>query len=129
MTEAEIDVLSANAAFYEAFASHDFGRMEAAWSAQRPLTCIHPGWSALVGRSSVMESWRAILGGDRTVIRASGARAFVAGDSAYVVCFEATGGEAPNLIATNIFVREEGRWTMVHHHAGPLASPAELLEA
>ena len=28
-----------------------------------------------------------------------------------------------HLAATNIFVLEEGRWRMVHHHAGPLSVP------
>ena len=39
-----------------------------------------------------------------------------AGSSAYVICYEkVTNGV---LIATNIFVREDGAWRMIHHHAG-----------
>jgi hypothetical protein len=38
------------------------------------------------------------------------------GDSAYVVCGEAIDGA--ELVATNFFVREDGAWKLVHHHAG-----------
>jgi SnoaL-like domain len=53
-------------------------------------------------------------------IEASAAQAFLDGDAAYVVCFESEPGEEPVLVATNIFVREDGRFRLVHHHAGPL---------
>jgi hypothetical protein len=32
------------------------------------------------------------------------------------------------LVATNLFVRERGRWKLAHHHAGPLAQAPEAEE-
>ena len=45
----------------------------------------------------------------------------LSGDSALVVCYEGNGERPAHLAATNAFVRESGRWRMVHHHASPLA--------
>ncbi|WP_276603288.1 nuclear transport factor 2 family protein [Nannocystis pusilla] len=36
----------------------------------------------------------------------------------YVICAQTIGDT--ELVATNIFVREDGEWKMVHHHAGPV---------
>jgi hypothetical protein len=46
-------------------------------------------------------------------------RAFVYGDSAFVICFEELQGNF--LLATNVFVRENGAWRIVHHQSGPTA--------
>ena len=73
MTENEA-VLEANLAFYAALAAGDSDAMEAVWSAGGGVTCIHPGWQALVEREAVMESWRAILA-NPPAVRCVGARA------------------------------------------------------
>jgi len=127
MTDDELSVLTANETFYQAFATQDYAGMDALWAHGKPATCIHPGWSALVGRGAVMASWRAILRAEGMGIESSAARATIAGDAAYVLCFEGPRGEPPTLIATNIFVREDGRWRLLHHHAGPLARPPETV--
>jgi hypothetical protein len=115
-------VLFANDAFYQAFADGDFAAMDAAWARTAPIACIHPGWELISGREEVMESWRAILeSANRPKIRIHGARAFVHRDMAFVVCYEAL--DQGFLIATNVFVRENGTWLMVHHQAGPTAPP------
>ena len=44
-------------------------------------------------------------------------RPYLLGDAAFVVCFEKIGGD--HLIATTYFIREDGRWKMIHHQAGP----------
>src|SRR5256885_8702113 len=54
----EEEALAANAAFYAAFAASDAERMDAVWARRAPVACVHPGWEVLVGRDSVMESWR-----------------------------------------------------------------------
>lgn len=114
-------VLHANAAFYEAFARGDADAMDALWAARAPIACIHPGWDALRGRSSVMASWRAILSGQSgTPIRFSSPTAHVLGDSAFVVCHEMI--EGTRLVATNTFVREDERWKLVMHQAAPIAN-------
>jgi hypothetical protein len=40
-------VLDANSAFYRAFAARDVAAMEAVWSGERPVACIHPGWDGV----------------------------------------------------------------------------------
>ena len=112
-------VIAANEAFYEAFTNHDMEAMEKLWSKSNEIVVIHPGWPALKGRLHVMDSWRNILelGGAPPSIESIDARAYVFPDSAFVICYEDVGGSY--LIATNVFVREEGEWRMVHHQAAP----------
>jgi len=114
-------VLFANEAFYRAFADRDVAAMDGVWAAHAPVACIHPGWNALVGRDKVMASWRSILAGGAPDIRCRNAEASVFGSVAFVICYEQIGGEF--LVATNVFVREEARWKMVHHQAGPTGRP------
>ena len=110
-------VLFANEAFYLAFAQGDLQAMTYVWADVEAISCIHPGWDALHGHDAVLESWGRILGGDGPTIRCLGARAYVSGGSAYVICYEEIDGNY--LIATNLFVRDGSRWRMVHHQAGP----------
>ena len=109
-------VLFANEAFYPAFSAGDVAEMDALWSRDAPVACIHPGWEALSGRSDVMASWRAILREPLAVVCRE-ARAYLFGDLALVVCYEAL--DEGFLVATNVFVREGRGWKMVHHQAGP----------
>ena len=116
-------VLFANEAFYRAFADGDLSAMDAVWARAAPVACIHPGWAALSGREAVMESWRAILSSsNRPAIESRAATAFLYGDTAVVICYEAV--NKAFLVATNVFVREGRAWKMVHHQAGPAAPPA-----
>jgi ketosteroid isomerase-like protein len=116
----EEQVLAANAEFYRAFAARDTAAMYALWAVRTPVACIHPGWRALRGREAVLASWRDILGGaGAPAIRCADAAAHVLGDAAFVTCTERLPGV--ELVATNLFVREDGAWKMVHHHASGMA--------
>ncbi len=111
-------VLFANEAFYRAFADRDIAAMDALWAVSAPVCCIHPGWEAIYEREDVIAGWRAILtGASPPDIHCLSPRVYFYGEFAFVVCFEGIGGE--HLIATNYFIREDGRWKMVHHQAGP----------
>lgn len=111
-------VLFANEAFYIAFAAGDVTAMERIWARAAPVACLHPGAPPLRGRAEVMDSWRAILTSpSRPDISCHEARAFVTGESAFVLCYERI--EQGWLLASNLFLREEGEWRMIHHHAGP----------
>ena len=126
MTEDELAVLQANDGFYAAFVAHDLAGMEAIWAGRSPVTCCHPGSTMLAGRELVLGSWRAILANPRAPrIRCFRPRVSRFGDVAYVVCLEGTEGGPPVIVATNVFVREDGTWRMVHHHAGQLDGEPE----
>ncbi len=113
------ELLIANETFYEAFAMGDVAQMDALWAERVRVTCIHPAQDVLTGRDEVMRSWRGILGtGDAQGFHCERPQATLMGDTGIVVCLECF-GEA-RLLATNVFVREDGRWHMVHHQAGPL---------
>ncbi len=119
MPSPEVEVLVANHAFYDAFAQRDLPVIEGLWARRAPVACIQPGWDALHGRDEVIASWRSILGGGAgPPVRCTHANASVLGESAYVVCGESI--EGAELIATNLFVREDGEWRLVHHQADPV---------
>ncbi len=119
-----IAVLFANEAFYLAFAGGDYEAMDEVWSTDGPVTCIHPGWNLLSGRDDVMESWVAILDNpNATKIKYRNATAALYGDLALVTCYEEL--EQGFLIATNIFIREDDAWKMIHHQAGASPVPPE----
>jgi hypothetical protein len=113
----------ANEAFYLAFESKDFPAMDNLWSQAREVICIHPGWRALVGRKAVMDSWRSILANPQQgTVSFYGAECRQIGDvMAAVICYESAG--TATMIATNIFVTEDGRLRMLFHQAGYCANP------
>ena len=115
-------VLFANDAFYVAFLSNDFETMETLWARQAPVSCIHPGWHHLKGRDLVMESWRGILSNpEGTPFQPRNATANVHGDMAVVICYEVF--QEASLVATNVFVREDGHWRVMHHQSGGSPPP------
>jgi ketosteroid isomerase-like protein len=122
----EETVLAANRAFYDAFEKLDMNAMERVWSARAPISCVHPSGGVISGRDAVLSSWREIFQATSSMrFTLRGARVFVANDTAWVVLFEdmqARNGEAvvrATTQATNVFVREDGAWKLVHHHAEP----------
>jgi ketosteroid isomerase-like protein len=123
----EDDVLAANEAFYRAFAERDAQAMDGLWAKASPVACIHPGWPPLLGRAHVMASWRGVLGSPSSpAIRCLDPSAHVLADTAYVICYEAL--DDARLAATNLFVREDGGWRVVHHQASPVAAEIEVEE-
>lgn len=124
MAKAEAAILVANASFYGAFNSGSYAAMSALWAVRAPVACLHPTSPVLIGRKAVLDSWRQILRGAPTFeMRCDTPVVSFAGDAAFVTCYEGNGNHPAHLAATNVFVLEDGDWRMVHHHAGPLASP------
>lgn len=118
MTQEE--VLTANERFYVAFAERDREKMDGLWASGCPVVCIHPGWPPIRGRKEIIASWARIFEHDDSPrVRCEGPTASVFGDSAMVVCRERIGNTV--LVATNVFVREDGVWRLAHHHASALA--------
>jgi ketosteroid isomerase-like protein len=120
--QAEAAVLEANASFYRAFRHADFAAMSRLWAEQAPVACFHPGGPAVVGRRSVLESWKQILRAP-VAMRCDKPTVHLLGESAFVTCYEGNGDRAAHLACTNTFVLEDGTWRMVHHQAGPLSNP------
>lgn len=118
MASPEAEVLATNQAFYEAFARGDVGAIDEMWARRAPVACVHPGWDALHGRAEVLASWHSILDAGAPPVRCTRPSAYVLGESAYVVCGEVISGT--ELVATNLFVREDGAWRLVFHQAGPI---------
>jgi ketosteroid isomerase-like protein len=123
----EQEVLSANRAFYQALESLDLAKMGAVWLHEDWVECLHPGWDLIIGWEEIAESWASIFRSTRRM-RVAVSRPLVRllGDSAWVSCVENVtttyeeGFSTAVIETTNIFVRREGQWLMVHHHTTPL---------
>lgn len=90
------------------------------WADDDDISCIHPGWPALIGRAAVIGSWQNILeNAGRPHIACAEPHAIINGDSGRVLCIEIVDGAA--LAATNHFRRIGGAWRMVHHQSSPIA--------
>jgi ketosteroid isomerase-like protein len=118
MTDSDA-VLAANLEFYRAFAAHDVPAMDALWAQEAPVACLHPGWTALKDRDTILASWSGILSNpDAPRIACFDEQVFLYGDVALVLCEEEL--EGGTLAASNLFVRENNEWRMAHHHAGQI---------
>lgn len=113
-------ILFANEAFYRAFADRDAKAMDDVWSKESPVTCLHPGWGVLTGRTEVLESWQRILANENApAVACRRPKATLHGEVGLVICYEEIEGQF--LVATNLFRREGRQWRLVHHQAGPTA--------
>jgi ketosteroid isomerase-like protein len=126
-TEEKISVEQANTAFYRALESGVIERMDDVWAHDAWIRCVHPGWDILTGWNQVRESWVMIFeGGQKMRASPSDVWVHLSGDLAWVICtenitiFNDSSFDSAQAVATNLFIRREGRWLMVHHHASPI---------
>lgn len=116
----EADILAANAAYYQVFVSGDFPGMRRIWADAEDISCVHPGWPALLSREEILESYRQILSNpNQERIEHRHDTVMISGEEARVFCVEFVGGAA--LAATNMFRRVDGAWRMIHHQASSIA--------
>lgn len=123
----EQEVRTANLRFYAAFESLDLEQMAAVWAHDESVECVHPGWELLLGWEEVRESWARIFANTKRVkialssvwVRIEGEVAWAAGTEHVTSAF-ADGFDEVVTQATNIFIRRDGQWLMVLHHASPL---------
>ncbi len=123
------EVLFCNDAFYQAFLNRDITVMEQVWADELPLLCIHPGGLTLSGRDRIIASWRGILGHNACPrISHKTDQVFKYKGMVLVTCYEWDERQPENiLLATNGFVKEQNRYRMVFHQAGPTPlSPLDL---
>lgn len=128
-SQSEVAVEAANAAFYAAFEQADVDAMSAVWDDEQPdgLSCIHPGWPPLRGRTTVLRSWSALMATTEYIqFFLTDVTVAVEGDVAVVTCTEnvltavAVADGAGAAVATNVFRRRPDGWRLQAHHAGPL---------
>lgn len=125
----ETAVAAANLAFYRALEARELSAMDIVWSQSTAASCVHPGWHRLDGWAEIRRSWQNIFASARPwTVGCEDVRVYVHGDFAWVSCVEVirpfgdTSGEAAaRMQATNLFLREDGAWKLLHHHAS--ASP------
>lgn len=113
-------VIAANEAFYAAFRSGDFARMETVWSARDEVSVFHPNWPGIIGREDVMASWyQVMVMAEPPPVFARDLTVVIARKTAMVYCTEEIGNQ--HMTASNVFVREPSGWKLTSHHATPLA--------
>ncbi|REE97937.1 nuclear transport factor 2 family protein [Thermomonospora umbrina] len=130
----------ANAEFYAAFEAGDLDRMSAVWADgahASAVGCVHPGWPLLRGREEVLRSWALIMANTPYIqFVLTDLHTEVHGDQALVTCSEniitvddSSGpGEmlaGGSVVATNVFLRVEGEWRLLHHHGSPVLNQME----
>ncbi len=122
----ELEIVLVNEEFYRAFESLDIRRMEKVWATNESVKCVHPGWGLRSGWPSVRDSWVAIFNHTREIsFEVNGVDTAIYNDLACVTCTEqvsvTVNGESQSfqVLATNIYLKREGRWLMIHHHGSP----------
>jgi ketosteroid isomerase-like protein len=132
-------VLRANQALYDAFEAGDIDLMSAVWldgPDAGTVSCVHPGWSPVVGRDAVLRSWSVIMANTAYIqFVLTDVAVSVTGDIAVVTCAEnmltgmpETAGASADEVgggrvaATNVFRRTPGGWRLWVHHASPVLS-------
>ncbi len=126
-------VEAANAKFYAAFENGDLDLMHEVWADgdyAEGVTCVHPGWMMLRGRGEVLRSWALIMANTAYIqFVLTEVRTEVRGDYAVLTCEEnvltadkdeegfLAGG---SVVATKVFVRDEGEWRLWVHHGSPV---------
>ncbi len=120
-------VQAANIEFYKAIEAAMIERMEALWSHSEEVRCVHPGWDLLIGWGRVRESWERIFESDQRMrIHPSAVRVSTVEGFAWVTCienitvFQDHSFDTVQAAATNLFIRHNDRWLLVHHHASPI---------
>ncbi|MCO5101481.1 MAG: nuclear transport factor 2 family protein [Burkholderiaceae bacterium] len=115
-------------AFYEAMQRGNLEAMMALWADDEDVLCVHPGSDRFVGLAAVRESWARIFRHGRVEIRRTDVRAHTGAVLAIHNVVEQTlsvdprsaasaGVQVVECIATNVYVKQAGRWRMMLHHS------------
>jgi ketosteroid isomerase-like protein len=120
-------IRDANAEFYNAVEARAMDRLDAVWSHEDHIRCIHPGWDVLVGWARVRESWERIFENNQQMrITPTNVHIYSSSDFAWVICienitlFQESSFDSIQAAATNLFVYRNAQWLLVHHHASPI---------
>ncbi|MEW6730825.1 MAG: nuclear transport factor 2 family protein [Acidobacteriota bacterium] len=120
-------VETVNAQFYKALEACDLKAMEQLWLPEPWVRCVHPGSELIVGWEEIRQSWAEIFSNTQGLrLTISNLFIKVIGEVAWVECTENiatffdrgfTSGQAQ---ATNLYMKVNQNWFMIHHHASPL---------
>jgi len=113
----------AESAFYAALETADMAAMEAVWSSDESVVCIHPGAERIEGRLGVLASFAELFSSE-PALRFRVIDTLHTGNASLAVHLVreeiALGGEVVSvMVATNIYQIESGGWRMLLHHASP----------
>lgn len=119
----DLGLSAINNRFYEAFSTLDIEEMAKVWELSDRVRCIHPGWPSLSGWDTIRQSWETIFRNSTLMhFTLTAVKSSAHGDCGWVDCVEnitaVIDGKATSFAvqATNIFVRHNEGWRMVHHH-------------
>ncbi len=115
----EKKILAANYAFYSAYRFADFKAMNQSWAKDGDIAMYGPGQRSISGRDALLSHWRRRLN-DTSIpdIRPKKPAVIQVGSCAIVVCEEDHGDVTH--IATNVFVKHDGRWNLINHNTSGL---------
>ena len=120
-------LIDANTRFYRAFELFVIEEMNELWDKDLAVTCIHPGWPLIQGRSEILQSWINIFNNTMVMqftITESSIK--IEGEWGWIVCTESLRSVVNGKVnegrveATNIFRRVKNEWYLVHHHGSPI---------
>jgi predicted SnoaL-like aldol condensation-catalyzing enzyme len=113
----------AEAAFYRSIERADIQELDAVWSLEDSVVCVHPGATRIEGRKAVMDSF-ADLFFDAPVLNFKIVDSLYTGSDDLAVHLvreeiELDGQVVSIMVSTNIYQWESGGWRMMLHHASP----------
>jgi uncharacterized protein (TIGR02246 family) len=125
--ESEEAIQGANLEFYRAIEAAALERMSEVWWHTENARCVHPGWNLLVGWARIRQAWEQIFASpEKMRITPTEVYVYQVGEMAWVSCvenitvFQESSFDTVQAVATNLFIRREGRWLLLHHHASPM---------
>lgn len=110
------DVLRVNHEFYSAFRSGDYARMDGLWAQHHDVSVYHPNLEGIEGREAVMTSWfEMMVVNEPPTVTVRDECVIMTGRRAMVLCTECF--DMTRIIASNLYVLEDGEWKITHHQA------------
>ncbi len=113
----------AEAAFYDAIERADLVALDAVWSTDENIVCVHPGASRIEGRTAVMQSFE-LMFAEAPILDFSIVDTLYTGNDSLAIHLVreeiALDGQVVSImVSTNIYQMEDGGWRMLLHHASP----------
>lgn len=112
-------------AFYEALEAADGDAVADLWLDDEEVCCVHPGGPRLLGRATVVASWRKILANGAVNVRTVSKKTLDTPTVAVhnvveqVVSTSGRRQQIVQVIATNAYLKTPAGWKMILHHASP----------